>query len=149
MKLLLLSGIWACGARRLQAAGYSCWTRMQQLLPLLGNDYAIPFTERRAAQSMRESRTRQITEFWACFERLLTSLLRQIGLFEAAIRTALGMSVGNELAWMHSNVEWWNQHTDSRSTAFDFSQLLTCGVSQTGSGSGAPLKGPSPGRLFL
>lgn len=54
---------------------------------------------------MRESRTRQITEFWACFERLLTSLLRQIGLFEAAIRTALGMSVGNELAWMHSNVE--------------------------------------------
>lgn len=58
-----------------------------------------------------------------------------MGLSEAAIRTVLGMNVGNKLAWMHSNVEWWNQHTDSRSTAFDFSQLPTCGVSQTGSGS--------------
>lgn len=72
-----------------------------------------------------------------------------MGLFEAAIRTVLGMSVGSKLAWMHSNVEWWNQHTDSRSTAFNFSQLLTCGVSRTGSGSGAPLKGLSSGRLFL
>lgn len=50
------------GAKGLQAAGYICQTPMQQLLALLGNDYAIPFTEKRSAQRMRESRTRQITE---------------------------------------------------------------------------------------
>ena len=78
MKLLLLSGgVWACGAGGLQAAGYVCPTPTQQLLPLLGNDYAIPFTERKAAQRMRESRTRQITEnlgmFWMTTDFIITA----------------------------------------------------------------------------
>lgn len=78
MKPLLLSGgVWACRARGLQVAGYICRTPMQQLLPLLGNDYAIPFAERRAAQRMRESRTRQITEnlgmFWMTTDFIITA----------------------------------------------------------------------------
>lgn len=76
MKLLLLSGgVWACGARGPQAAGYICQTPMQQVLPLLGNDYAILFTERKAAQRMRESRTRQILEnlgmFWMTTDSII------------------------------------------------------------------------------
>lgn len=54
--------------RGLQAAGYVCQTPTQLLVPLLDNDYATPFTERRAAQSVRESRTRQITENLGMFQ---------------------------------------------------------------------------------
>lgn len=120
MKLVLLSEVWAHGARGLQAAGYVCQTPRQQLLPLLGNDYAIPFTERRTAQRMRESRTRQITENSGMFWMTMAFIIMADGSFEAAIRTALGMSVGNELARLHSNAQWWNQHTDCRSAAFGF-----------------------------